>query len=379
MVLATIALLVVAYLVQLAVYRSGGASLSDLPRVFLHRGVGPGALPYIDRVTEYPIGSGVLLYLAALVAPTGLGVLTITAIAAAALCVAITIVLERRCGGRAWRWALGTPVLLFAFQNWDVFAIAATLAALLAFEHHRDRLAGGLLAVGAAVKLFPLVLVPPLVALRWSRGDRRGARRLAVSSVVTLAILNLPFIAANARGWWWPFAFQSHRNATWGSAWFWIYRVVGLPAHGATGAQLANAVSLVALLLGIAWLTYRVARTGLEPVTIAAVAVTIFILSNKVYSPTYDVWLVPFFVLLPLSRRLWISFCAVDLAVFVTVYGVFHGIDSVELARTVLPVLVLARTVILLRVISTVTHSAHSAPADLPAPRPARLVPAAHA
>ncbi len=284
--------------------------------------------------------------------------------------------LERRCGGRAWRWALGTPLLLFAFQNWDVFAIAATLAALLAFEHHRDRLTGGLLAAGAAVKLFPIVLVPPLVALRWSRGDQRGARRLAVAGTATLVALNLPFIVANSRGWWWPFAFQSQRNATWGSAWFWLYRLFGLPVHGAAGAQLANAVSLVALVLGIAWLTYRVARTGLAPIAIAAVAVTIFILSNKVYSPTYDVWLVAFFVLLPLSRRLWISFCAVDLAVFLTVYGSFHGVDSAGFAHTVLPVLVLARTLILLRVIATVTHPA---PAALRSPRPTQLVPAASA
>ena len=156
MVIATVAMLVLAYALQVAAFGHGGHhSLSDLPRVFLHRGVGPGSLPYIDRVTEYPIGSGVMLYLAALVAPTALGVLTVTAVAAGALCVAITVMLERRCGGRAWRWAIGTPVLLFAFQNWDIFAIAATLGALLMYERRRDRLAGALLAVGAAVKLFP--------------------------------------------------------------------------------------------------------------------------------------------------------------------------------------------------------------------------------
>lgn len=358
MVLATVAMLVVAYAIQLAVYGDGGhASLSDLPGVFLHRGVGPGALPYIDRVTEYPVGSGVLLYLAALVAPSPVGVLTATAIAAGALCVAVTVMLERRCGARAWRWAIGTPVLLFAFQNWDVFAIAATFAALLAYERRRDRLAGALLGVGAAVKLFPAVLIPPLVALRWAEGKRRGAVRLAVSGITTLAVINLPFIVANPAGWAWPFQFQSHRNATWGSAWFWMYRFLGLPVHGSAGAQLANAVSFVVLLAGIGWLTQRAVRRRIEPIAVAAAAVTIFMLCNKVYSPTYDVWLVAFFVLLPISRRLWVSFCAVDLAVFLTVYGYFHGVDSAAFVHTVLPWLVLARTLILLRVLFTVTRA----------------------
>ncbi len=358
MVVATVAMLFAAYAIQVAGFgHDGHHSLSDLPRVFLHRGVGPGSLPYVDRVTEYPIGSGVLLYLAALVAPTALGVLTVTAVAAGGLCVVITVMLERRCGGRAWRWALGTPVLLFAFQNWDIFAIAATLGALLMYERGRDRLAGALLALGAAVKLFPAVLVPPLVALRWAHGDRRGARRLAFSSLVVFAALNLPFVLANPDGWWWPFKFQSHRTATWGSAWFWTYRTLGLPLHGSNGAQFANTVSLVVLLLGIGWLTQRAFRMKLEPVPVAAAAVTLFVLCNKVYSPTYDVWLVAFFVLLPFSRRLWIAFCAVDLAVFLTVYGYFHGVNSFAFARAVLPWLVLARTIILVRMIFTATRS----------------------
>ncbi len=358
MVLATAAMLVLAYGIQLAVYGNGGhTSLSDLPRVFLHRGVGPGALPYIDRVTEYPIASGVLLYLAALVAPSPLGVLTVTAIAAGALCLVITVVLERRCGARAWRWAIGTPLFLFAFQNWDVFAIAATLVALLAFEHRRHRLAGAVLAVGAAVKLFPAVLVPPLVALRWASGDRRGARRLAMSSVLVFAALNVPFIVANPAGWWWPFSFQSHRNATWGSLWFWVYRLFEIPVQGPSGTQFANAVSLAALLVGLGWLTHRAAQKQIEPVAVAAAAVTLFLLCNKVYSPTYDVWLVLFFVLLPLARRLWLSFCAVDLAVFVTVYGYFHGINSIAFVHAVLPWLVVARTIILLKVLFDATRS----------------------
>jgi uncharacterized membrane protein len=354
---ATVAVLAAGFALQLAVYAHGGhTALSDLPRVVLHRGIGPGGLPYIDRVLEYPVGSGILLYLAAVIAPGPFGVLAITAAASATLCVTITVALERRFGARAWRWAVGAPVFLYAFQNWDVFAIAAMLAALWAYEQRRDRLSGIMIAVGAAVKLFPAVLLPPLVALRLAHGDRRGALRIATWAAGGFAAFNLPILLAHPSGWWWAYAFQSRRQATWGTAWFYVFRVLDLPVNGTTGARLANIAALVALAGGVTWLSLRARRGSITPLAVAAAAVAIFLVSNKVYSPTYDLWLVPFFVLLPLSRRLWISFCAADLGVFVTVYGYFHGFGSSSEVRVVLPLLVLARTVILLGVIASATR-----------------------
>lgn len=362
---ATTGLLVLAFALQLAVYGHGGhVALSDLPRVLLHRQIGPHAVPYLDRALEYPVGSGLLLYVAVLVAPQPLGAFFVTAVVAAGLCIAITVVLERRCGARAWRWALGMPVFLYAFQNWDVFAVAALLAAVLAYERRRDLLAGGLLAVGAAVKLFPAFAAPPLVAARWAGGDRRGAVRLAAGAVGVFALVNLPVAIARPGGWWWTFAFQGRRQASWGTAWFYLYRVVGLPVHGASGSQLANGLSLVVLVAGIGWLTLRTVRAKVSPVAVAGAAVAIFLLADKVYSPTYDIWLVVFFVLLPLGRRVWATFCVVDLAVFALVYGAFHGIVPTDLTRIVLPFLVVVRVGVLAYLIASATR--RSTPAIAP-------------
>lgn len=356
MVLATIAMLVVGFAIQLAVFAHGGhTALSDLPRVFLHRGVGPGALPYIDRVTEYPVGAGVLLYLAAVIAPTGLGVLVVTALFAGVICVAITVHLERRYGARAWRWAVAPPLVLFAFQNWDVFVIATVLLALFAYEQHRDRLAGAAIALGAAIKIFPAILVPPLVALRWARGDRRGARRLILSSVLVFGALNLPFFALHPSGWWWPFAFQSRRGPTWGTLWHWGFTGLGIGANSAAATQLVNVGSFVALTIGISWLSVRTNRDRLAPASAVCAGIAIFLLTNKVYSPTYDLWLVPGFVLLPLSRRLWITFCTVDLSIYLVAYGTLHAVTSISFATTVLPLLVGVRALVLLHIIAVAT------------------------
>jgi hypothetical protein len=357
LVLATCGTLVLALGLQLAFYRHGGVgSLSDLPHLFLKRGVRPGAFPYVDRPLEYPVGAGLLLYVATSIAPSALGVLLVTAAGSAALCVAITEMLRQRVGVRAWRWALAVPVVLYAFQNWDVFAIAAMVFGLLAFERRRDGPAGVAFGLGAAVKLFPAFVVIPLVGVRLARGDRRGALRLAGAAALSFAVVNVPVLLASPHGWWWPYAFQSHRQATWGTVWFYAFRVLGLPVRGAAGAEVANAVVLVALAAGLIWLTVVTVRRRLLPFGAAAAAIVLFVVTGKVYSPTYDLWLVVFFVLLPIGRRLWLSFVAVDLCVFVLVYGYFHGVASGGLVRGLLPVLVVARTAVLVALLVEATR-----------------------
>jgi hypothetical protein len=94
-----------------------------------------------------------------------------------------------------------------------------------------------------------------------------------------------------------------------------------------------------------------------------------------VYSPTYDVWLVAFFVLLPVARRLWISYCLVDLAVYVVVMGAFHGFGSREIAHVVLPYLVVARLLTIGAFVAFALRPGEGAPASrvaLARPHPGR-------
>jgi hypothetical protein len=376
----TVGILLAGLALQLVVFANGGhIALSDLPRVLLHRQITPGAPPYLSRPLEYPVLSGAMLYAADLVWPTALGAFLVTALAAGACCVFLTIRFARRFGSRAWRWALAIPLALFAFQNWDMFAITAMVLGLFAFEQRRNRAAGIALGIGAGIKLFPVVVVPVLAAIRWREGRRDEARRLLVSATVTFLAVNLPVAVLAPHRWWWTYQFQSHRQATWGSAWSYLLGALQLPVHGATGAQLANECAVVALVGGIAWLVWQVTRRDVDHFAAAAAAVAIFILSNKVYSPTYDVWLVAFFVMVPLSRRLWLTFCAVDLAVFVTVYGYFHQLHGVAVVHAVLPVLVAIRTVTLVAVIARSTQPGlprvphrSSAPPTLPVGETAR-------
>jgi hypothetical protein len=117
----------------------------------------------------------------------------------------------------------------------------------------------------------------------------------------------------------------------------------------------------------VAWSVTRTVRLDLHAFAVAGAAVTIFVLADKVHSPTHDLWLVAFFVMLPLSRRLWLSICTVDLAVFAVVYGHFVGPLHVDVVRTLLPVLVVLRAAVLLTVVIRATQPAARAPVRVPA------------
>jgi hypothetical protein len=56
---------------------------------------------------------------------------------------------------------------------------------------------------------------------------------------------------------------------------------------------------------------------------------------------------VVFFALLPVPRREWLAFCAVDIAMFATVYGYFHWGVSGATVHLVLPFLVATRSAVL--------------------------------
>jgi uncharacterized membrane protein len=336
--------------------------------VELARGIGPGALPYVQRVIEYPVVIGFALYVAASLAPGTTGVFLLTALASLGLAVAVALLLNRSPNARPWRFVLGVPLVLYAFQNWDLFAVVPALVGVIAFARGRDRLAGTALGIGAATKLFPGVLALPLAALRWSQGDRAGARRVLLWAGGTFAVLNLPLLVAAPTRWWWTYRFQGARHATWGSAWYYLYRVPGvhtLVAHDPAG--IANVASLVALVGGIAWLTRTAARRRLEPAAVALAAVAIFVLANKVYSPNYDLWLLPFLALLPSPRRLLLAFVALDLAIYYTVFGAFHDFSTYAFLHVALPLFVVGRAVVLVLIVRDATRARRYPPAPAPA------------
>jgi uncharacterized membrane protein len=323
---------------------------SDLPTLYAHRGIRPGAAPYVDRNLEYPVLIGDAFWVATFVARSPRSFFLVTALASTVLAMLTAGLLAVRYGRRAWYFALAPPLALYTSANWDLFAVAPAVGGLVASEMGLDVTAGVLIGVGAAAKLYPGLFLVPLVAARLRARDRCAALRLIGGAFGAIAALDLPVLALSLRGWVYPLWFQSRRTATWGSLWHYVVRTPTLhpwlDAGTARSVENAGAVAVVAVgLVAVGWLVWR---GRLDAIGGAAAATAVFLLANKVWSPQYDLWLVPFFVMLTLPRRDYLGWVALDAAVFAFVFTALgHHFRVTTAWAWLLAVLVLARALVL--------------------------------
>jgi hypothetical protein len=210
--------------------------------------------------------------------------------------------------------ALLGPIALARYDYWPTLFAVAAVAALAA---RRPTLACGLIAAGAAAKVFPIVLLPLALIELWRRGRARAvARGLAVTVVVLVAIVG-PFAAIAPDGLRWALHRQLSRPMqveALGAAFYGIaHAVADMHVHVVKSAGSDNIVGrgpdLVASVLGIVMvvvllavyrLYWRSAGTREQLVVACAAAVTAYVALSKVFSPQYLVWLIP---LVPLARN----------------------------------------------------------------------------
>jgi uncharacterized membrane protein len=241
----------------------------------------------------------------------GLVFFWLTAAVLAVLALVTTWGLLRCRRQRPWDillWALAPALMLEATINWDLLAVSLTVLGLLAWSRERPGLAGMFLGLGTAAKLFPLLILGPLVILCLRAGTsiaRNAAVRMVVSAAIAWAVVNLPMIALSPAGWLYAYTFSKDRWVDFGSLW-WIADQVshGLDAHGyvqpllQTPSELnRSSIILFGLCcLGITALIWFAPR----PPRVAAMAflvVGLFLLTNKVWSPQFVMWLLPLVVL----------------------------------------------------------------------------------
>ena len=332
---------------------------SDLQQLWIGRDIDRHVFPYVNggynKVTEqlyggaveYPVLTGLAIYLAAIPSSTDGDFLLFSAILLAIAGLLTAAVLAWLAGLRSWWYALAPPLVLYAFHNWDLFAVCATVVAF-AILLRAGRASGTgtigrpgplvvaaiALGVGAAFKIYPMMFALP-VALwlgggGWRpagiRGRRAGARWLvaaafAAGTAVVFALINLPFLVAGPSGWWASFQFQWSRpiDLTTNTIWFWGARPYSDSSNDAVQhdlAMLATITTLAALLLACAlgWLRYR--RDGAYPwLPVCAAMVCGYLLFNKVHSPQFALWLLPFFVLLRIRAGWILAYFVADAAI----------------------------------------------------------------
>jgi uncharacterized membrane protein len=236
--------------------------------------------------------------------------------------------LSRIAGARALYFALAPSLIVYAFLNWDLLAVALATAATLVFLQKRDVGAGILLGLGAATKFYPALFVLPFAWERLRTKDREGAAKVAGSAVGAWALVNLPFIVVAEHPWSEFFRLNANRGADWDSLWFiGCHRLQSGPC---LDVDSINLLSVLAFLGGSALLCgLRLWRDPDTPRWLLGFPILVaFLLSNKVYSPQYSLWLLPWFALALPDWRFFLAFELSDVAVFVTRFAFFGQLDA---------------------------------------------------
>jgi uncharacterized membrane protein len=309
-----------------------------------------------EGAIEYPVLTGVFMWGSGLPADDADEFLVLSAFLLAPFGLAVAYLLGRMTGRRALLWAAAPALVLYAFHNWDLLAVSAAVAGFFLHRRGRPVWAAVAFGVGAALKLYPALFLAPLVLERLRARGPRAALGPAAAGLGSIAAINAPFAVKNLEGWWAPFEFHSLRGPNWDSIWTWRGPDFLSPELAALSPAQINTVS--ALLVGAfggAALIYgwvRARREGPFPfVPVCAALLVAFLAFNKVHSPQYALWLLPFFALLSVNVAWWAGYAVVDLIVYVSVFRWFYdfvylGADD-TLAKQAMVLGVWARSILL--------------------------------
>ncbi|WP_248964661.1 glycosyltransferase family 87 protein [Sphaerisporangium perillae] len=278
---------------------------TDIYPLWWNEKLDQGLAPYFGHPVEYPVGIGGLMWviqrLVGGLNEPGVWFYDLTVLVMAASLVAGVLVMASltRAQGRSWDaawYALAPAVVLTAFINWDLLCGALSLGAFLAWSRRGHFLAGVLLGLAIATKFYPIVFFGPLFLLALRTRKLPAFLWALGGTVITWVVVNLPFMLFAFEGWKRFYVFSSERGADWGSVWY-FFQTKQWPFLGDAGrVDTLGIVSFGVLCVAIALLTLT-APTRPRLMQLCFLVLAAFMVTNKVWSPQYVLWLVPFAVL----------------------------------------------------------------------------------
>ncbi|MGH8963373.1 MAG: glycosyltransferase family 87 protein [Jatrophihabitantaceae bacterium] len=295
------------------------ACYSDVVPLWSDERLDVGAVPYRDTAVEYPVLTGGFMWLTAGLTRLGhffvpswsqlvlFATLSAVLLALCALFVAgTTAATARRRPYDAAVFALSPLLVFHAFTNWDLLAMALASGALLAWSRNRPGLAGVLIGLGTAAKLYPLFLLVPLVVLAVRTRRGKGAALAIGTAAAAWAGVNVPVALAYHQGWWEFYKFSIDRATERSTLWAIVKTLKDAGANATdtvywvpSGAWVAVAL-IAAIAVVVALGLYAPVKPRLAQ--LCFLVVLAFLITTKVWSPQYSLWLVP---LLALARPRW--------------------------------------------------------------------------
>jgi uncharacterized membrane protein len=222
--------------------------------------------------------------------------------------------------------------------NWDVLAIGLAAFGLYAWARRRPVLAGVLLGLGGAAKLWPLFVLGPLLVLGLRSRRLREAGLATLGAVVSWAAVNAPIFLLYRDSWNRFFDLNTTRPIDWGTLWY-IGRYLDGKWHaGGAGNRgpfqwlsdhvpALNIITYGLFLLacvGIGLLCLLAPRRP-RLAQVAFLVVAAFLLFSKVWSQQYVLWLLPLAVL---ARPRWgaiVAWSVAEVGYFTAFYAELLG------------------------------------------------------
>jgi hypothetical protein len=249
----------------------------------------------------------------------------------------------------AWGWSRHTAIsfgvylvvggISVALSRYDLIPVAFTVAAWLAAERRRFTLAYALLAIGVLLKLYPIFLFPLFVIAHWrSLQSPEDAKAPATAVSVRRALWRITLsLAAPLAGMLLAFGIVAWRDAQSAlsaltfaqtrlievesipATLLWAGTALGFPAYKVFTYAFNYAGSLdgplrigssITLLLGLLWVYWRMARSALKLPQAILAALSVVLVTSKVLSAQYLLWILPFIAVVYELDALWLAICA---------------------------------------------------------------------
>jgi uncharacterized membrane protein len=296
---------------------------SDTVPLFNLHGLDSGQLPYLDSPVEYPVLTGGFMQAAAVLGraydrladtvgalpavPPVESYYVATCLLLSACALLVTRAVLGMSGRRPWDAAMAalSPVLfVHAFTNWDLFAVALASLGMWAWARRHPVLAGVLIGLGTAAKLYPVLLLGVLFVLCLRAGRLRSWGAAVLAAAASWVVVDVPIAVLAPENWVRFFRLNGSRPADPDTLWNIALhvthdRILDGPLAEGQSPSVLNAVVAVALLLlavGVCALALLAPRRP-RVAQLAFLLVAGFLLLNKVWSPQYSLWLVPLAVL----------------------------------------------------------------------------------
>lgn len=353
------------------------ACYNDIIPLYRGRGLDVGGNPFafswdeggLTRYNEYPVLAVIFMWIMAAIAkvvavplqvlvpalPEASVYFIVTAIVCAVLWLVVVRWVAHLAGNRPWDAMLvaASPVVIVhAFTNWDIPAIFLAMAAIIVLQRGKLATGGILIGLGTAFKLWPLFLLGAYLVLAVRNRAVGRWVQTAGWAVGTWLLINLPVMLRYPEAWFEFSRLNSDRNWDWITIYAVAARHFGWAGFDA-GATPPSTLNLVTFLLFLAsciaigifgWKVQRQPRIA-ELVFLILVA---FLMFNKVWSPQYSLWLVPFAALaIPNWPLVW-SWGISELVLWPILTLTMLGQENMGLPGTFLDYFVIIRNILVL-------------------------------